>query len=163
MEWISIAALFLSPVIAVLVSLWIQNRADKRKEQRYILSTLWANRRNLEGVIDSVRALNMIDIAFHGQARIRALWKELYDMYANAGLSNEIGFVQRNQKARELMVAIGKHLGYGKTLTTLDAERSYHPIGLAGLAAKQEDLLNELLRVLKASGGVTFIPKSGDN
>ena len=162
MDWLNIVALVLSPLVAVLVSLWLQDRNERRKEKRLILATIWANRRNIVQ-IDAVRALNMIDIVFHDQARVRQIWKELYDMYHNQGLNNELGFEQRANKEKELVVEMGKNLGYGKTITALDAERVYHPTGLADYFAKSNALLDELLRVLKSSGGVQFAPKAGDN
>ena len=162
MMLIEIVAIALSPVIAVLVSMWIQNRKEKRGQKYWILTTLITNRQT-PLTVDNVRALNMIDITFHNSPHVRRLWKELYEMFSNASYSTAAGAEQRMKKNLELIVEIANVLGYKRTISAFDADRTYIPEGLAEQMRKSNELMDELLRVLKASGGIQLDPKPGPN
>jgi len=109
-----------------------------------------------------VRALNTIDVAFHDAPRVRQTWHELFDMLNNAGLQNPLGYQQRQKKTLELITEMAKALGYGKAITHLDVDRVYSPIGLGVQSERSEAIADELLRVLKASGGVAVTPRADD-
>jgi len=96
----------------------------------------------------------MIDIAFCKDKKVRQLWREYYDMLANKGLDNELGYKTRETKNLELITEIAKVLGYGKEITALDVDRVYSPIGLGKAFDRSEEIANELLRVLRSSGGL---------
>jgi hypothetical protein len=160
--WTEIAAIALSPIIAVLVSICIQNRKEARNHKYWILTTLISNRET-PLTIENVRALNMIDITFHKSKNVRKVWKELFDLYNNPSMNSELGGKQRKTKNLELIVEIAKELGYKKTITAFDADRIYIPQGLAEQMEKNNQLIDELLRVLRASGGVQFLPRDQKN
>lgn len=159
--WVEVAAIALSPVIAVLVSMWLQNRKERNRQRYWILSTLITNRETFLNA-ENVRALNMIDLTFHDSAKVRNLWKELFSLLQVPDTTPGIG-EQRKKKHLEMVVEMVKVLGYGKSITAFDADRIYIPVGLAGQIQKQNELLDELLKVLKASGGIHFTPKTGEN
>jgi len=72
-EILTIIAILVSPAIAVLVSMWIQNRKEKRQHKRYIFASLMSTRHQV--ISDEiVRALNMIDVVFHDKKKARRLW-----------------------------------------------------------------------------------------
>ncbi len=155
----NMAAILLSPLIAVLVSIWLQRHHQKRDRQLYILTTLYANRH--APISEAcVQALHAIDIAFSQHKRVRQLWREYYEMLGNVGLNNPTGFQQRHEKNRDLIHAMAKSLGYRGTITHSDMQRIYVPEGMGKAADRQQEIANELLRVLKASGGVSVVPKS---
>ncbi len=159
MTIINIVAIVVSPAIAVLISMWLQNRREKRQQKFYILSTLLSTR-HTPITDENVRALNMIDMVFYNNTKIRELWHEYYDMLANEGLSNPLGHEQRQKKNQDLIFEIAKSLGYGKAITHLDVSRVYYPVGLGEQLQRSEELANELLRVLKESRGLQVIPKN---
>ncbi|MEW6602601.1 MAG: DUF6680 family protein, partial [Nitrospirota bacterium] len=91
---ISIAAILFSPIIAVLVAKYLQNRKSKKDHKLYIFSTLMAARHS--PINDEVvRALNMVDVAFCNDEKVRKLWHEYYDMLNNEGLNNPVGYKAR--------------------------------------------------------------------
>lgn len=158
MEIINLLALLFSPLIAVLVSVFLQSKQAKNGEKKTIFSTLIATRHS--PINDqTVRALNMIDVVFYKNKNVRKLWREYYDMLHNAGLNNELGYKTRQTKNLELITEMAKDLGYSKEITALDVERVYYPVGLGQAFTRSEDIANELLRVLKASGGLQITQK----
>jgi hypothetical protein len=159
MVWVNILAILLSPVVAVLVTVFLQSRKEKRNQKLWIFNTLIATRHS-PIVDENVRALNMIDVVFHDSARVRQLWREYFDMLCNEGLNNPNGWSQRQKKNLELITEMAKVVGYGAAITHLDVDRVYYPIGLGEQSQKAQEIAAELLRVLKASGGVQFVEGS---
>jgi len=162
MTVINIVAVLLSPLIAVLVTVYLQDRREKRAQKLWIFNTLLATRHS-PIIEENVRALNMIDVAFHDSPKVRTLWHEYFDMLANQGLDNKMGFEQRQKKNLEMLTEMGAVLGYGKAITHLDVDRIYYPVGLGTQSQKGQAIADELLRVLKASGGVQFSPREPGN
>lgn len=157
MTIVSILAILLSPLIAVGVTVWFQNRKERRDQKRWILATLVATRHT--PVTDEVvRALNMIDVVFHDSPAVRRLWREYFDMLCNPSLNNPQGVQQRQVKNLEMITEMAKEVGYGKTITHLDVDRVYYPVGLGQQAVQQQAISDELLRVLRGSQGFVVTP-----
>jgi hypothetical protein len=154
-------ATLLSPVVAVLVSIWIQNRKERRAQKLWVLSTLIGNRGDQLSA-DNVRALNMIDLVFSNQKRVRDLWREYYDMLANEGLNNPVGWKQRSQKNIELLTEMAKSLGYGKEISHLDVERTYFPLKFEREFETNREMQQEFLRVLRSTARFEVHPKEQD-
>lgn len=158
MVWVNIFAILFSPVVAVLVTVYLQSRREKRNQKLWIFNTLIATRHS--PIIDeNVRALNMIDVVFHDSQRVRDLWHEYFNMLGNEGLNNPQGWTQRQKKNLEMITEMAKGLGYGKAITHLDVDRVYYPVGLGAQSQKAQEIAEELLRVLKASGGFQLAPR----
>lgn len=92
----SLLAILLSPVVAVLVSLYIQHRKERKATKLWIFNTLIATR-HAPMTDERVRALNMVDVVFHDAKRVRQLWHEYFDMLSNEGLNNEPGWEQQQK------------------------------------------------------------------
>jgi len=155
---VTVLAILLSPAIAVGVTLWFERRKDRRSSKVWILHTLMQNRHYSSPSDEQVRALNMIDVVYRHSTEVRSLWHEYFDMLSNEGLANPLGFSQRNKKYLELLAAMAKDVGYGRSLTHLDIDRVYTPTGLAKYNERAEAISNELLRVLKGSQGLAVTP-----
>jgi len=158
MEIVNIFAILISPVIAVLITVFLQNRKEKRALQMNIFMTLISTR-NRAPSDERVRALNMIDVVFSKDIEIRKLWKEYFSMLANEGLNNPVGFSQREQKELEMITEIAKRLGYRKEISSLDVNRVYFPVGLKNQIDANSEILEELKRVLKETKTINLIPK----
>lgn len=161
MDTVNIIAVLFSPLIAVLVTVYLQNRGEKRKQKMWIFNTLISTR-HTPIIEENVRALNMIDVVFHDCPRVRQLWREYFDMLSNTGLNDASGWKQRQTKNLEMINEIAKVLGYGSAITHLDVDRVYYPVGLGAQSQRSEDISNELLRVLRASSGLNVIPLKTD-
>jgi len=158
MAIMTIIAILLSPVIAVLISIWVQDRREKRQNKKFIFSSLMSTRHQILSD-EIVRALNMIDVVFSDKKKVRELWHEYYDMLHNAGLNNPTGWEQRNIKKLELIHEIAKVIGYGKEITHIDVNRVYMPVGLSEDTQRTREIGIELLRVLRESGGLQIVPQ----
>lgn len=159
MQALSIVAVLMSPVVAVLVTLWHQHRKERRDSKRWILTTLLAMRHS--PIMDeSVRALNLIDIVFHDSRSVRTLWREYFDMLNNEGLNNPSGWTLRQKKHLEMITEMAHALGYGKEITHLDVDRVYYPVGLGEQAKRGQQISDELLRVLKGTQGLAVAQRA---
>jgi hypothetical protein len=154
MEVAGLLAVLLSPLVAVLVSMWLQDRKEQRERQLSILGTLVATRHEPTVSAEVVRSLNLIDLVFHDKRSVRGLWHEYYDMLSNEGLNNPNGFEQRNKKNKELIAEMARVLGYGKDVSYLDVDRIYSPVGTWTQFERSEELQAELVRVLRATAKV---------
>lgn len=159
MQLLSIVAILLSPVIALMISSLAQNRKFKRAERMSIFTTLMATRHS-PIMEENVRALNIIDVMFHDCRQVRQLWREYFEMLCNKGLDNEQGYATRQRKNLELIHEMGKALGYGKEITHLDVDRVYYPVGLGMQSEKAQQIADELLRVLKATQALSVTQRS---
>jgi len=155
---INIVAIGLSPVIAVLISVWLQDRKEKRQHKLWLLHALISTRHN-QLSDETIKALNSIDLVFWDKPTVRKLWKEYFEMLNNQGLNNDIGYKQRTAKLLELITEMASILGYKDAITALDVDRIYLPTGMGKAMARNEELANELLRVLKASAGFKLTSK----
>jgi hypothetical protein len=58
---------------------------------------------------------------------------------------------QRTKKYLEMLTAMANDIGYGGTITHLDIDRVYNPISLGQRTRREQEISDELLRVLKGS------------
>lgn len=103
-----------------------------------------------------VRALNMIDVVFCDDKNVRKLWREYYDILNTPKFNSSTA----KTKNLELITEMAKVIGYGKEISAIDVDRVYYPVGLGEYDRRSEEIANELLRVLKASGGLQVTTKN---
>lgn len=163
---INTVAVLLSPLIAVLVTVYVQDRRERRRQSQdrklWIFNSLIATRHS-PITEETVRALNMIDVAFSDSPGVRRLWHEYFDMLCNQGLQNELGVTQRQKKNLEMLTEMANTVGYGKAINHLDVSRVYLPVGLQGQSMRATQIADELLRVLRASGALAILPQGRDS
>lgn len=155
-DLINLLALLLSPLIAVGVTLWWQKRQENRKAKRDVLVSLISTR-HTPLVDDALRAYHMIDVVFHDSPKVRVLWHEYYEMINNEGLNNENGWRRRQDKSLEMVTEMAKTLGYD--ISHLDVKRVYYPHGLGTVETRNNEIMDELLRVLKGSAALAMSPR----
>jgi uncharacterized protein DUF6680 len=151
---LTLVAIVVSPLIAVLVTTYLQDRKERRSQKVWLLSTLIATRHN-PLTDETIRALNMIDVVFHDAPRVRTLWHEYYDMLHNEGLNNPTGWEQWQKKNLEMITEMARVLGYGRAITHLDAARVYSPVGPSEQARKNAELVDGFLRLFEKLGAGT--------
>ena len=149
-NWVHLLAIMVSPVFAVLVSMYIQDKKEAKRAKRAILETMISTRHNLINE-QTVRVINMIDIIYADDDDVRRLWNEYFVMLNNEGLNNENGYKLRNGKNMELIQAMATAVGIGAKINLLDLSRIYCPQGLVNQNELAQSLAVELLRVLKST------------
>ena len=79
-DFFNIAAIIVAPIIAVWIGQLLQTRAEKRKDKLQIFKILMTAR--IYGwTVDSVHALNIIDVVFADDKEVREAWNDLNDKY----------------------------------------------------------------------------------
>jgi hypothetical protein len=109
---------FVAIIAAPIITLWIQRRledAKARRERRLVIfKALWVNRRR-QFYIARVDALNMIDVEFFDERKVRDAWEDLradYFRTDHPGLNEDQIFAAREEKFATLLFEISQVLGY---------------------------------------------------
>lgn len=147
LAWVNLLAIITSPVIAVVISTYLQDRKEENKAKKLLLEIMISTRHNIANE-QTVRAMNTIDLFFAGNKDVRSLWNEYFVMLNNDGFSNENGIKLRYEKHMELIHAMAKAVGI-HNINILDISRVYYPVGLGKQNDLSQNLAEELLRVLK--------------
>lgn len=83
MDIINIIAITVGPLLAVLITLWWQERKENRDANRRLFLTLMAKRRTTPPTVEWVDALNVIDVVFADVPQAVQLWHEYYSSLVN--------------------------------------------------------------------------------
>jgi Family of unknown function (DUF6680) len=147
-DYIEIAVLFLSPIIAVLLTIWYQNRQSRRFAKMNLFIDLVSFRHHIPLPWQYTVALNRIDVIFHKQNDIRHLWHEYYDLICKDQILDVPDRV--NEKKIALISRIANHLGYNN-IDQIFLQRYYQTKGSYDQIVGDNELKTELLRVLKST------------
>ena len=134
MEIITIIALVVVPICAVLIGQYLQDRAKKREEQMNIFKELmtariyaWTER--------GVHALNLIDVVFANSKNVRNAWKDYRASLTASADTVNAKTVEKNH--HKLLEAISNELGYKGKITWEDIQDPYIPTGLYNMWEEQ--------------------------
>ena len=155
---LTIIAILVSPIIAVIVTLWYSNRLENRKAKMELFMTLLANRKTYPVPIDFVNSLNTIDVVFHNNEKVITAWKNLYSEYH----TEPFQITRADRKLLDLLDAMAKNLGYMDIRQT-DFDSFYAPRLFENQRQFQEEVNTELLRVLKGSVSFGYLTQSGQS
>lgn len=145
-DMIEVLVILVSPVIAVWVGSWLQDRAEKRKDKVMIFRILMTER--IYGwSYGSVNALNIIDIVFEDDVKVRSAWKKLYEKYAvDSGTDETYKEIQELQ--HKLLEAMAVSLGYKEKIIWDSIRKPYLPKGLVELQEQQKKFQQGQLEML---------------
>ena len=73
--WAIVIATFMGPIFAVLISLWREERNDRRSRRFYIFRTLMATRK-IPMSREQVDALNLVETEFHDTPAVQAAYAD---------------------------------------------------------------------------------------
>jgi hypothetical protein len=139
MSIINVIAIIVMPIVAVWVGQRLQRRSELRKDKMWIFRTLLIARNGW--TVDSVNALNIIDVVFVDDENVRKRWKEYYDKLCvenpNETELNKIRIAQY-----QLIEAIAKSLGYKNKITWETIQNPYMPTGMAESLRRQQEVLD---------------------
>lgn len=141
-----IFAILLSPLLAWIVTILYQNRAEKRKAKRDLFMVIMAKRRSSPPAIELVDALNKIDVVFQNNKKVRLAWREYFLSLHEENWQ----FANSNSFLLDLLSEMASVLGY-KHLRQTEIDRVYSPRYYNDLRLGSQALYNEQLRVLKHS------------
>ena len=156
---LNLIAIIVIPILAVLIGQWLQTRSEKRKDKMQIFKTLMTAR--IYGwTVDSVHVLNVIDIVFANDKKVRAAWKDLNDKY-HVTNPDETQLKKIEQAQHKLLEAISNSLGYKDKITWETIQNPYIPDGLRLQMEAQKQSQQAYLNVL--NGMSQMIPQSKSN
>jgi hypothetical protein len=159
----TVIAVIAAPVIALRVAGKFQERANIRQQQLDLLGVL-LSLRHLPLSPENFRALNMIDAVFADDTNVREAWSKYFSALSDANLQNAPGFALREEKRRDLMVAILTCLGLQNRISTSDLLRTYAPtvvieaetLAIWEKIKRREDLRPEF--IARGIGFPDFVP-----
>ena len=137
-DYLTLAALIIIPIVAVVIAQWLQNRSEKRKDKMQIFKTLMTSR--IYGwTPDSVNALNIIDIVYSDDNKVRAAWKDLNDKYRVTNPDQQ--HLRKIENAQyKLLEAMANSLGYKEKITWETIQNPYMPVGMAQQIEAQKNM-----------------------
>ena len=156
MEIINVIAILLSPIIAVLITLWYQHYKTKQDAKYRLFLTLMAHRKRLVPTYDLVDSLNTIDVIFANHQNVINLWHEYYAMLCQK--FDDTNYEARSHKHLQLLSEMAKVLGY-KKIQQIDIDKFYVPEAHGAIADYSYKIQTELLRVLQNTSHFLVEPK----
>jgi hypothetical protein len=154
----TLVAIILGPVFAVIITLWYQSRREKRDLKQRVFFELIAHRKSYPIPQDFVKALNLIDVVFHKNRKVISLWHEYYGILHQQADEKSPILDLRDQKLVELLSEMARVLGY-KNLQQVDIDKFYTPIAHQAQFLSSEKLLKEFQRVLENTSRFVTEPK----
>lgn len=128
-EFLTLIALIMGPIIAVVISYFITKWQEKRNQQIKIFLTLMETRKKIPMPESFVNSLNTIDIVFRGNKKIMEARKELLNS------QNKLPYFEAetyNKRLLDLLDAISKSLGFKIKQTDLDTPFVQFTVDLEG-------------------------------
>lgn len=146
-----IAATALSPLIAVQVTRYLQERNERRTQQLRVFKVLMATR--AYSVSPShVEALNSIDLEFAGgsskERAVREAWQTYLDHLGSKTLEGQAWGDKRVDLQVELLYSMAKCLGYDFNKTQIK-NASYSPVVHGRIESEQEGIRRLTLELLE--------------
>ena len=158
---INVIAVMVAPIAAVLITQRLQDRAEIRKDKIQIFKTLMTGR-GLGWNVDSVHALNVIDVVFADDREVRGAWKDLYDKYC-VDTPDEQQKKKIEQAQYKLLETIAISLGYQNKITWETIQNPYIPKGMVDQIVLQSQSQQAYLNLMTAMGSMipSNQPKNG--
>lgn len=156
---LNLIAIIVIPIGAVLIGQWLQSRSEKRKDKMQIFKTLMTSR--IYGwTQESVYCMNIIDIVFANDKKVRNAWKDLYDKYCVQN-PDETQLKKIQNAQYKLLETMAKSLGYKDKVTWETIQNPYVPNGMIMQwqeQAKSQQAYNTLLNTM-----ANIVPKEHEN
>jgi hypothetical protein len=141
-----ILAVALIPIIVWVLGIKYQDRQAKKNAQLKLFLTLMSDRKSNPITKEWVDSLNVIDVVFQNNQKVRQAWRE----YLDSLNEKSPHFESSNSFQLDLLSAMAKSLGY-KNLKQTEIDRFYSPKYFGSQMSRQEIFFQENLRVLMRS------------
>jgi hypothetical protein len=145
-DFVTILALIIGPVVAVIITLWSQKRSEKKAAKIRLFVSLMTHRGSVPITAEWVAALNLIDVVYTKHRRVIEAWHDLYDYFHMKPLDPRVLAARKI----ELLSAMSRVIGY-RSLRESDITRFYFPESHQVAVLAQQEVQAEFVRVLKSS------------
>ena len=152
MEIISILAIIVTPLVAVVVGQWLQLWAKRREDKMNVFKALMTSR--IYGwTYDSVHALNMIDVIFADSKKVREQWAKYYRCLNVT--PETFNAKEAQQEHWKLLESISEDFGYKGKITWETIQNPYLPKGLSEYMEKQSIVADGQVTLAKKMSSLT--------
>lgn len=134
---LNIFVIVLIPLVAVIVGQKLQDKAQRRKDKLDIFKTLMMNRAGWS--VESVRAMNIIDVVFVDDFDVKEKWKCYYEFLC-IQQPNDMQIHQRQIAQYKLLESMAKVLGYQEQITWEMIQNPYVPQGMVDAIQQQQNI-----------------------
>ena len=117
----------LSGIFATIVTLWWQNKNQSHQEKVRIFSTLMSKRYDITAE-ECVQALNMIDVVFYKDEKVRAAWRDFKNATDMPDTEAKPQLI--TDKRLKMLEVMAESIGY-KNIRWDDIKEYYYPKGLS--------------------------------
>ena len=124
---LDLIALIFSPLFTLSILPIVEEYKSKWNTKYETFKFLYANRDNLVNY-NVVQHLNLIDIVFINDKKVRKCWKELREM-----LKINATYLEQKSKYAELISTMAVCLGLNKDIGYIDIIDTYYPNGLSNI------------------------------
>jgi hypothetical protein len=168
-DWLTLAAIILGPILAVQVQQYLERRRDLRARRLNVFHTLMATRAARVSQ-QHVQALNMIDIEFSGrrafgnrvqtgsEKAVTNAWKSYSDHLNHKYRDEEFDrWIEDGDRLfAKLLFEISRALGYD--FDEVELRRNvYSPVAHGKLAAQEASIRDNLQRLLSNQSGLAVV------
>lgn len=144
----------LSGIFATIVTLWWQNKNQVRQEKVRIFSTVMSKRYDITAE-DCVQALNMIDVVFYKDEKVRAAWRDFRNATDMPDTEAKPQII--TDKRLKMLEVMAECIGY-KNIRWDDIKEYYYPKGLSN--SKRDEAV---LRRVQIDAAIAQIEKEKDH
>lgn len=128
MEMLNIIVIIISPILAVVIGRYLQDKSEKRKDKMQIFKILMATR--IYGwTLDKVYALNILDVVFVDDKEVRQAWQNLYEKYCIKEPNNH-QLEEIKLQEQILLERMALSLGFKNKITWETIQKPYMPQGM---------------------------------
>ena len=117
----------LSGIFATIVTLWWQSKNQIKQEKVRIFTTLMSKRYEITDE-ECVNALNMIDVVFYKDKKVRSAWIDFKNATEMAESESKPQII--TDKRLKLLEIMAENIGY-KDIHWDDIKQYYYPVGLS--------------------------------
>lgn len=141
-----IVAVAVIPIIVWIMGIRYQNRKAKEDAKLNLFLSVMAHRKSTTISKEMVDSLNLIDVVFQDDKKVRKAWRDYLD---SLNPSSQY-YANNNAFLLDLLSEMAMALGY-KELRQTEIDRFYEPRQFANDRSSQELLTSESIRVLAHS------------
>lgn len=143
---VQIVAVSIIPLIVWVLGNHYQDRKAKNDAKLKVFLTLMANRKSASITKEWADSLNVIDVVFQDDRKVREAWKAYHDSLNNKSPH----FASNNSYMLDLLSEMALSLGY-KDLKQTEIDSFYNPQQFVDQNQMHNELMTENLRILRHS------------
>jgi len=132
----TIAIPFLAAGLTAFLTLYWQDRKEKREVKRRFFFTLMMHRKTDPPHLEWVNAVNMIEVVFADHPDVLAKWNTLWEILND---KSKVGTQAHQHAQLNMLSTMAQAVGY-KNLKQTDIDRFYSPQVYATQAAAQQEM-----------------------